>query len=238
MPFMPQTYSITTEEVKEAAQDTKLIWFQLEESSTLEFKPGQFMTLLLPREGVTVRKMYSIASPPHLQDGFELCVNRVPGGFGSNFLCDLKPGTKLQCIGPYGVFVLKEPLQNDPVFIATGTGIAPMKSMLDTIWEKKLDGGRTIWLFFGARTHEYLIYHNEFMKMTQEHPNFKYHPIISRDENWPGLKGHVQDHFEAIADPAGKEAYICGLTIMVSDVRKKLAEMGYPKERVYFENYV
>ncbi|HLD05181.1 MAG TPA: FAD-dependent oxidoreductase [Candidatus Nanoarchaeia archaeon] len=234
---MPQTFDVVCEKNDEIAEEVQSIWFKL--NGPLEFKAGQFMTMLLPKGEVMVRKMYSIASAPYITDRFELCVNRVTGGFGSNFLCDLKPGVKLQCIGPYGVFILQEPLQNDPVFIATGTGVAPLKSMLDTIWEKKLDGGRTIWLFFGARTPAHLIYHKEFEKMAQEHPNFKYHPIISRDESWSGLKGHVQDHFaEHIADPAGKEAYVCGLTVMVSDVRKTLSEMGYPKEQVHFENYV
>lgn len=234
---MPQTFDVVCEKNETIAEEVQSIWFKLD--GKLEFKPGQFMTMLLPKGEVTVRKMYSIASAPHITDRFELCINRVPGGFGSNYLCDLKVGMKLQCIGPYGIFVLREPLQNDPIFIATGTGIAPLKSMLDTIWEKKLDDGRMIWLFFGARTQAHLIYHKEFQKMAAEHSNFKYIATLSREENWKGAKGHVQDHFaEHIADPVGKEAYVCGLTVMVSDVRKKLAEMGYPKEHVHFENYV
>lgn len=236
----PQQYEVTVDKVLDAADNVKLIWFKLPAGQYLDFQPGQFMTVLLPREGTIVRKQYSISSPPFIKDSFEMCVNRIPNGFASNFLCDLQPGTKLSVIGPYGVFTLKEPLQHDPIFIATGTGIGPLKSMLDVIWEKKLDNGGDVWLFFGVRTEKGIIYDQDFKKMEKEHPNFHYIQTLSRPESdWQGHKGYVQEQVKKyIQSPDGKEAYICGVIPMVSDVRKTLAELGFPKEKVYFENYV
>jgi len=237
---MAEEFNVVAEEVLDAAFETKCIWFRIEDNKQLDFKPGQFMTMILPKDNIKVRKHYSISSSPFMKNKFEICVNRVPEGFGSNFLCDIKPGTKLSCEGPFGVFVLKEPLQNDPVFIATGTGVAPIKSMLDVIWKNKLDTGRDIWLLFGARYEKSIIYDKEFKEMQKAHPNFHYIPTVTREgESWKGHKGYVQEQLKKyIKSPDKKEAYVCGLMKMVSDVRKTLADMGFPKDRIYFENYV
>ena len=74
-------------------------------------------------------RAYSIASPPGNDNRFALCLNRVQDGFMSNFLCDMKAGDEISCSGPFGDFILRPPMR-DTIFIATGTGIAPFRSML------------------------------------------------------------------------------------------------------------
>src|SRR6202042_3443956 len=96
-------------------------------------------------------RAYSIASPLEDHNRFSLCLNRVQDGFMSNFLCDMKEGDEIGCQGPFGDFILRPPLR-DTVFIATGTGIAPFRSMLHWLLAKSdRHQGRRFSLLFGAR---------------------------------------------------------------------------------------
>src|SRR3972149_4880586 len=114
--------------------ETYLIRFTFENEPVIDFEPGQFISIFAEKDGKRISRPYSIASWPENKDHMELCIKVVEGGFMSNYLHHVPPGTKLQSIGPLGRFVIPEPIRYDTVFVAPGTGVAPFISMLGPIW--------------------------------------------------------------------------------------------------------
>src|SRR5687767_4776887 len=111
------------------SERTRHLEFEVEELPRFDFVAGQFVSLRAQNDGKEMTRAYSIASPPRADRTFDLCLNRVEGGFFSNFLCDIAPGAEVKFHGPHGYFVTRTPLR-DSVFIATGTGVAPIRGML------------------------------------------------------------------------------------------------------------
>ena len=189
-------------------------------------------------DGEEITRAYSIASPP---DGnrFALCLNRVQDGFMSNYLCDLPEGADIPAQGPFGNFILRPPMR-DTVFIATGTGIAPFRSMLQWLLaDRKRHENRHLSLIFGVRTEVDLYYDSEFRKLAAEHQNFQYLPTLSRGSTeWKGLRGYVQEHVrEIVGGRTDMHAYICGLDKMVSANRALLKELGWDRKSILYEKY-
>lgn len=226
--------------------------FEIPDCESFDFQPGQFVSMVAAdSHGKKQTRAYSVASAPR-RNRFDLCLNRVEGGFFSNLLCDLDPGETVEFHGPHGLFILHPPLV-DTVLIATGTGVAPMRSFVESLFpaagQDVADGSR-FWLVYGTR-HESEIYYQQFFeKAAAEHPNFHYLPTLSRPhEGWEGLRGYVQQHVRAILDehhransngsaPAGpSRAYICGLNEMVSANRDQLNELGWDRKQIHFERY-
>ena len=241
--------------------------FVLDEMESFPFAAGQFVSAVA-EDGNSKQqtRAYSIASAAR-GNRFELCVNRVPGGFFSNHLADLPDlsvGASIRIHGPYGHFILREPI-TDSILVATGTGVAPMRGF--TQWLFPEDGpdrsdGKEIWLIYGTRHESELYYREEFEALARRKPNFHYLPTLSRaPESWTGLRGYVQDHMARVIeeraarlgqplpapapDPAIPPAqlkfdiytYICGLNNMVAGVRERLAGFGWHRKQIVFERY-
>jgi ferredoxin-NADP reductase len=232
---------LTTESLSD---QTKHLEFEVKDSSCFQFVPGQFISMLAPKEGKTITRAYSIASAPR-DHHFDICLNRVPGGFFSNLLCDLNPGQELDFHGPHGLFVLRQPFR-DALFIATGTGIAPMRAFVQWIFaDPERHAGKQIYLVYGTRYEKDVYYQEYFESVAHENSNFHYTVTISRPtEAWKGNKGYVQEYIRKIVGERPLElrtdmdAYICGLNDMVSAVRKLLMEeFGWDKKQVIFERY-
>lgn len=226
-----------TAAVEEVIQATPSVCLpRLKPSAQIEFKPGQFVLVFITIDGKQVVKPYSIASSPSNKKNIELCIRKA--GPVSNYMCSLTPGAKLEIQGPAGHFTLEEPIKNDVVFAATGTGISALKPMIDAILEKGTD--KEIWLFFGNRTEDEIIYRDHFEELARKNKNFHFVPVLSRaSESWQGERGHVQDVLRKhIPNPEDREIYICGVLAMVEEVTKIAEEMGFRKEKIYFEKYV
>jgi ferredoxin-NADP reductase len=244
--------------LSERAQCYHLEFF-IPELESFDFVAGQFVSVVADDpHGKQQTRAYSIASAPEA-NRFDLCVNRVEGGFFSNLLCDMEPGHDIRFHGPHGLFTLRQPL-TDSIFIATGTGVAPMRGFVQHLFPESggdLSHGRHIWLVYGTR-HETELYYQEFFeKIAAERHNFHYLSSLSRPhDGWEGLRGYVQDHVAevlksrsngyhhltpvpTVAEPAGFDvhAYICGLNEMVSGNRSRLIELGWQKKQVIFERY-
>jgi ferredoxin-NADP reductase len=199
------------------------------------FEPGQFLSLTQVIGEDEVTRAYSIASPP---DGhrFALCANRVDQGRFSPFLFSLEPGDEINFRGPYGAFILRRPV-SDSILIATGTGIAPYRSILHARLRAHPD--RRFKLIFGVRYEAGLLYDEEFRAMARACPNFEYWPTLTRPpETWTGRTGRVQQYaIQALGDRRDMDMYICGLREMVDDMRAKLKEIGLDRKRVIYEKY-
>lgn len=222
-------------ESREIAPQVRHFVFDVPEVERLSFVPGQFVSLRADLENQEITRAYSIASPP---DGncFELCLNLVEDGLFSPHLFELSPGDSVEMAGPLGTFTLRQPV-GDCVFVATGTGIAPFRSMLYEQLRHDLSNRFT--LLFGVR-HEYgVLYRSEFEALAKRHPNFRFWPALSRPTAaWTGRVGHVQTHLvEAVGDRRDLTVYVCGLKAMVDDVRSMLKQLGFERRRIVYEKY-
>ncbi len=204
------------------------------------FVPGQWLSLKHTKaDGEEITRAYSIASLPAENARFELCLNRVQDGWMSNFLCDMKDGDEISCQGPFGDFTLRPPMR-DTIFIATGTGVAPFRSMLRWLLaDAARHQGKQLWLVFGNRTEKDIYYHQEFLGLAREHENFHYLPTLSRGgSEWQGLRGYVQEHVPTLAQGrSDAHAYICGLDKMVKANRELLKSLGWDRKAILYEKY-
>ncbi len=173
-----------------------LVRIAFETDEPFDFAAGQYLSI---RYGNRTRA-YSVASSPTREET-ELCIRRVPDGRLSPRLCDeLSVGDRLAVRGPNGHLLLEDPSQRDMAFLATGTGVAPMKSMLDYVFETGRDEfqgeKRDVWLFLGAAWEDELPYHEAFAELEAEHGNFHYVPCLSREpwlSKWDGETEYIQD---------------------------------------------
>jgi ferredoxin-NADP reductase len=219
---------------------TKHLELEVNGVSHFGFVPGQWLSVKATTpEGEEMTRAYSIASPPGENGHFAFCLNRVEEGFMSNYLCGLEEGAQISFQGPFGSFILRPPLR-DSVLIATGTGIAPFRSMLHWLLaDAERHQGHQFWLLFGARTVQDLYYREEFERLAGEHDNFHFLPTLSRaDEEWKGLRGYVQQHLgEIVGMRTDMHAYICGLDKMVKANRELLKELGWDRTAIRYERY-
>lgn len=223
------------------SETTKHLEFTVEGVKEFSFIPGQFVSVKQQKpDGKEHTRAYSLASAPRENSTFGLCLNRVDNGFLSNWLCDLEEGAFVEFHGPHGMFILREP-RKDSIFIATGTGIAPFRGMVQWLFEKpERHEGHEYWLVYGTRFEENIYYREEFERIRREHSNFHYVPTLSRcGDQWTGCKGYVQDHVrEIVGQRNDMHAYICGLHQMVDANRKLLKEeLGWDRKQIVFERY-
>jgi ferredoxin-NADP reductase len=222
------------------SEPTKHLEFEVPGQPRFGFVAGQWLSFKANKpDGEEITRAYSIASPPADNTRFALCLNRVQDGFMSNFLCDMREGGEIRCQGPFGDFILRPPLR-DTIFIATGTGIAPFRSMLHWLLAdpaRHLD--KQFWLLFGNRTEKDIYYHQEFLTLAARHANFHYMPTLSRaGPEWQGRRGYVQEHLPGIVQ--GREnmhAYVCGLDKMIKANRELLKSLGWDRKSILYEKY-
>jgi len=249
MPFQTFTARLTRSVV--LSELTKHLEFEMMNVPRFGFVAGQWLSFKTNKpDGEEIVRAYSIASPPDSDHKFALCLNRVQDGFMSNFLCNIKEGDEIACQGPFGDFILRPPMR-DTIFIATGTGIAPFRSMLHWLFdpeEEHASGSeigqarhqrKQLYLVFGNRTERDIYYHDEFLGLAKEHPNFHYLPTLSRGgAEWQGLRGYVQEHVPAIVQGrTDMHAYICGLDKMVKANQDLLKSLGWDRKSILYEKY-
>ncbi len=186
--------------------------FALADREAFPYIAGQFLSAVaVDKNGKTQTRAYSIASAP-VENRFDICVNRVEGGFFSNYLADLAEGEIVQIHGPHGNFTLRKPL-TDALFVATGTGIAPMRAFTQALFPDSgpnagadLSEGRHIWCVYGTRHESELYYREYFERIAAVHPNFHYIATLSRaPQQWTGHRGYVQQYVAKIVDQRAAE---------------------------------
>ncbi len=222
-------------ETRDLAPGVRHFEFDLPELDRFGFVPGQFMSLTACIEGDDMTRAYSMASAPS-ENRFSLCLNEVEGGRFSPHLFSLTPGDEVECKGPYGSFIFRRPL-SDSILVATGTGIAPFRSML--LDRLPLEPDRHFTLIFGVR-HEYgLLYREDWEALARQYPNFEFRPTLTRPgPHWTGATGRVQSHIiEVLGHRTDVDIYVCGLKEMVNDVRSLLKEKGIDRRRIIYERY-
>jgi CDP-4-dehydro-6-deoxyglucose reductase len=219
----------------EIAPGVRHFVFEAPEVARLDFVPGQFVSFSDIVEGKEITRAYSIASAPSEGNRFELCLNRVDDGAFSPHLFDLAAGDSVEMRPPLGLFVLRQP-PRDTLMVATGTGIAPFRSMLHAQLDEK---SPAFTLLFGVRHESHLFYRKEFEEMARRFPHFRFWPTLTQPgPGWHGRTGRVQAHLaEATGERRDIDVFLCGLKPMVDDVRLILKGMGFDRKQIRYEKY-
>lgn len=225
--------------IEDETSDTKRYWIEVPELTSFDFTPGQFVTLDLPiHEKPNKRwRSYSIASNPDGTNVFELVIVLNKEGAGTPWLwTNVTIGSELTFRGAQGVFVLHEPIEKDLFLICTGTGIAPFRSMVRDI-KKNNKQHKNIYLIFGCRTKDTLLYYPELKQLQDELPGFHYIPTLSR-EQWEGRSGYVHPVYEELlADKRDAGFFLCGWRGMIDEAKKRITDMGYDRKAIHQEIY-
>lgn len=242
--FNIKEFITSVESLKPLTYDIKEVKLKLPVGEDLTFKAGQFMQFYTkPYDKVTeeVFRAYSISSPPQQKDSVEFCIRQVPEGICSTYVNQfLKEGDEVRLSGPYGDFYYRGNCDT-AVMVAAGSGLAPIRSLVYDLLTRKVPVN--IVFYFGARTQDDLYYVEEFTKLQEENPNFKYIPTLSRPkEGWTGEKGRVTDLIERDFPDGtggeGKEAYLCGSPALLKSVNELLQKKGFSKEtQIYYDEF-
>jgi CDP-4-dehydro-6-deoxyglucose reductase/3-phenylpropionate/trans-cinnamate dioxygenase ferredoxin reductase subunit len=196
------------------AGDVAVLQVRFPIGSRARFRAGQYLKILMD-DGDS--RDYSMANPPHKNDGAQLHIRRVPGGrFSEELLAGLDKGDQLRVELPYGEFSLNEESVKPVILVATGTGFAPIKSIVED--QIRQGGDRPMHLYWGARTPAELYLADLPSSWVAKYPWFSFTPVLSRGgADWTGRAGRVQqavlaDH----PDLSGHEVYACGSSTMTS----------------------
>jgi len=235
-------YSATISEIIDYTYDIKGITFMLEQGDSIDFKAGQYVQLLTEPYGKVrqrVSRAYSVSSKPEDRDRIQLIIRLVPEGICTTWVhTQLKVGDKVSFTGPYGDFFMRDTAA-DIIFVAGGSGKAPIKSMLEHL--QLVGTSRKMTYFFGARTLRDLYLTQEMKAFEQVFPDFRYEPVLSQPQptdEWHGKTGYVMPYFkEVLRDPQNTEAYLCGSPGMIDAVTKALLELGLSKDKIYFDSF-
>ena len=202
-----------------------------EPSRRFSYEPGQFLSVLVPGGGSdprAVRRIYSFASSGK-KEAYELCVQKVEGGRGSCYLASLKPGDVFQISAPYGDFLFETPTNRNACFIATGTGIAPFKSM--ALSERLLKHPpQAAMLLFGARTEADILFPGLF----ENHGLEVVHALSDTPKVGNAFRGRVTDFLKSLPEDwpwQETDFYLCGNGFMVRDVRTYLTNVRHVNPR-------
>ena len=192
------------------------------EPKDLSFKPGKFISFEVPKEGfpAPVVRPYSIASPPAQQGQVTLVFNLVVGGPGSTYLYSLRVGDRTTFKGPAGSFYLKDDGTRDLLFVATGTGIAPVRSMIAARLERGTP--QAVTLFWGLRSQRDLYYQEEFRSLAHQFPQFSFITTLSQpEEGWTGAYwSSDQPGEEPVSSVMNLAVYLCGNSGMIQGLRR------------------
>lgn len=241
---VPPSFDVALTSARMIAPAVRELAFVRKDGLPFEFEAGQWVSLVLPitHEGKPeLRRSYSIASPPDGTPRFELAITHVAGGPGSSFLHTAPVGTELRVIGPAGFFTRPRDKTGPSLFVATGTGVTPLRSMM--MHAAATGEDRPLWLLFGVRTEQDILYRGEHESLMASHPNVRTFYTLSRGgADWTGRRGYVQTHvrelWKELSTHGTPHAYICGLQRMVGAVRDLLRkDMSVPRDQVHSERY-
>lgn len=231
----PVRLDATVLAVSALGHDVIHLQLQLPDTQELVYQPGQYMNVLLP-DGRC--RSFSMASRP-AQQRVDFHVRRIPGGhFTDGHIATLKPGDRLPVEIPLGSFRLHKEDERPLVMVATGTGLAPIKSMLESLMDD--DDCPPVHLYRGARTPEDLYLHDDIAAWAERLYEFRYVPVLSRaGGGWSGRTGYVQDAVLADLDDLSEPAfYLCGSPAMIAGAKAAFLGRGASPEHIYCDGFV
>jgi CDP-4-dehydro-6-deoxyglucose reductase len=224
--------------LEKVSHDVMVLKLQLPANDQLRYHAGQYIEFIL-RDGA--RRSYSMANAPHNGPGLELHVRHMPGGkFTDHVFTAMKEKEILRVEGPFGSFFLREDSGKPMILLASGTGFAPIKALVEHMQFKGITRPAT--LYWGGRRPVDL-YMDEWVRARcAEMPQLKYVPVISNalpEDNWTGRTGFVHKAvMEDFPDLSGHQVYACGAPVVVDSARAEYsAQCGLPPEEFYADSF-
>ena len=220
------------------ADDVIILSLQLPANDRLQYKAGQYVEFML-RDGK--RRSYSMANAPHKDEHLTLHIRHMPGGlFTDQVFTTLKERDILRFEGPLGTFFLREDSDKPIVLLASGTGFAPIKAIIEQLEHAKSQ--RPVTLYWGGRRPQDLYMNALCEEWASNLPNFRYVPVVSNaqpEDNWTGRSGFV--HQAVIADfpdLSQHQVYACGAPIVVDSAQRDfVAQCKLPAEEFYADSF-
>jgi Na+-transporting NADH:ubiquinone oxidoreductase subunit NqrF len=216
--------------------DIHMIKLKLQEPQTIEYASGQFFEFEIP--GLDDTRAYSLANKYEEGSMIEFHVKRVPEGKGSNYMCDLQAGDSVTGSGPYGSMQLRS-RDKDLIFIAGGSGMAPIKSLLEELFSQSFE--KEAWFFYGARSKKDLYLTEEWEELVRQHPNFHFVPALSQPDPsdvWEGETGFIADVIaRTLEDTSKMDAYLCGPPIMIETACDALSKSGMKGTNIAYDEF-
>ncbi|MGA0569721.1 CDP-6-deoxy-delta-3,4-glucoseen reductase [Variovorax sp. VNK109] len=231
---MPSRVSL----MEKKSHDVMLIKLQLPANDTMQYHAGQYVEFIM-RDGT--RRSYSMANAPHNGPGVELHIRHMPGGkFTDHVFGAMKEKEILRVEGPYGSFFLREDSDKPVVLLASGTGFAPIKALIEHMHFKGITRPATV--YWGGRRPSDLYMHDWLLAKVAEMPSLTYVPVISNalpEDNWTGRTGFVHRAvLEDTPDLSGHQVYACGAPIVVDSARAEYSAKGnLPADEFYADSF-
>ena len=224
--------------MEKLSDDVMLIALQLPANERLQYRAGQYIEFML-KDGK--RRSYSMANAPHIDAQITLHVRHMPGGiFTDQVFSSMKERDILRFEGPHGTFFLREDTEKPIILLASGTGFAPIKALIEHLIDLK--SPRPVTLYWGGRRPQDLYMDALCQEWARTLPNFNYIPVVSDalpEDQWTGRSGFV--HQAVIADHAdlsGYQVYACGAPVMVDSAKRDfIALCQLPPEEFYADSF-
>ena len=224
--------------LEKKSHDVMLVKLQLPANDTFRYHAGQYVEFIL-RDGA--RRSYSMANAPHNGPGVELHIRHMPGGkFTDHVFGAMKEKEILRVEGPYGSFYLRDDSAKPMVLLASGTGFAPIKAVIEHMQFKGITRPAT--LYWGGRRPADLYLDDWVKAQLAVMPNLKYVPVISNalpEDGWTGRTGFVHKAvLEDFPDLSGHQVYACGAPIVVDSARADYTALGgLPPDEFYADSF-
>ena len=224
--------------MQRVGSDVIVLSLQLPAAERLQYRAGQYIEFLL-KDGK--RRSYSMANAPHLSEQITLHIRHTPGGlFTDQVFSTMKERDILRFEGPLGTFFLREDSAKPIVLLASGTGFAPIKAIVEQAIEK--NAGRSMVLYWGGRRPQDLYMHALCEEWACSVPGFSYVPVVSHglpQDGWQGRTGFVHRAvMEDLPDLHAHQVYACGVPLMVDAARSDfVAQCGLPEEEFFADAF-
>jgi CDP-4-dehydro-6-deoxyglucose reductase len=226
------------QQMERLSDDAMLLRLKLPANEKLVYLAGQYLDFLL-KDGS--RRSFSMATPPHAADLIELHVRHVAGGqFTDHVFTKMKERDILRCEGPFGTFFLREDSDKPIVFVASGTGFAPIKAVLEHMFHKGI--ARPATLYWGGRRPKDLYLNALCEQWAAAHANFRYVPVISDalpEDGWSGRSGFVHRAvMQDFPDLSAYQVYACGVPVMVDAARRDFtSQCALPEDEFFADSF-
>jgi CDP-4-dehydro-6-deoxyglucose reductase len=217
-----------------ASPDVIQLQLQLPASESFQYRAGQYLDVLL-RDGA--RRSYSMANAPHTGPALELHIRHMPGGrFTDLVFGSMKERDIVRIEGPMGSFFLREDSDKPLVLLASGTGFAPIKALIEHMQERQITRPATLF-WGGRRPHD--LYMDEWVRaQCALMPQLSYVPVVSDalpEDNWTGRTGFVhQAVLEDLPDLSGYQVYACGAPVVVESAQRDFSDLAGLDEAEFF----
>ncbi len=223
--------------MEQLAHDVMVLHLKLPASQAFRYLAGQYIDILM-RDGR--RRSFSMASRPQAGQDLELHVRHVPeGAFSSRVFDSMKVKDLMRFQGPFGTFFLREDSDRPAILMAGGTGLAPIKALLDQAFAD--DNHRQFHLFWGVRARRDLYLHELLETWAAEHENFRYTPVLSEpaaDDDWRGESGFVHEVvLKHVDDLSAHEVYACGPPVMIDAAKAQFPAHGLAPDRLFYDSF-